>query len=54
MWSGKRAVVSLHVKLETENALKEISGLSKRNELSEHALWAQVNEPGDFLNAGEF
>lgn len=54
MWSGKRAVVSLHVKLETENALSQISKLSRRSELSEADLWKRVNVPGDFLDAGEF
>lgn len=46
--------MSLHVELETENAMRETSGLSKRSELSERALWDQVNAPGDFLDAGEF
>lgn len=34
--------------------MREVSGLSRRSELSERDLWERVNEPGDFLDAGEF
>lgn len=54
MYSGKRAAVFLHVKLETENAVSQISGLARRTELSERDVWEQLNGPNDVLDAGPF
>ncbi|KAI5370080.1 Putative FAD/NAD(P)-binding domain, FAD/NAD(P)-binding domain superfamily [Septoria linicola] len=57
MWSGKRAVVSLHVTLEKENAEFQIAqaGSAEKRDLveRERMLWARVND-GDLLNAGSF
>ncbi|KAF7196788.1 putative thioredoxin reductase [Pseudocercospora fuligena] len=55
MWSGKRASVSLHVALETENAKSQTGRLPKRDvEIRERSIWEQVNGPNDVLDAGEF
>ncbi|KAM3418984.1 hypothetical protein BST61_g4941 [Cercospora zeina] len=58
MWSGKRTSVSIHVRLETENAKYQIAqaeakGLAKR-ELSERDVWDIINPRDDLLYAGEF
>ncbi|KAF2211461.1 hypothetical protein CERZMDRAFT_98350 [Cercospora zeae-maydis SCOH1-5] len=58
MWSAKRAVVSLHVTLETENANYQISqaeakGLAKR-ELSERDVWDMINPRDDLFYGGDF
>ena len=55
MWSGKRAVVSLHVKLETENALYQVAeaGVTKRAAVEdERSIWARVDD--GVLHAGSF
>ncbi|PPJ53301.1 hypothetical protein CBER1_00976 [Cercospora berteroae] len=58
MWSGKRSAVSIHVKLETENAQYQISQaeakrLTKR-ELSERDVWDIVNPRDDALYVEDF
>ncbi|KJX94147.1 thioredoxin reductase like protein [Zymoseptoria brevis] len=58
MWSGKRAAVSLHVRIETENAQAEVSnGPGKRDNYAvedERSLWRRVNGPDDVLKVGEY
>lgn len=55
LWSGKRAVVSLHVTLEEENAELEVASVGKRSEQDRiKDLWNTINDGDDVLNAGEF
>ncbi|KAH7027062.1 hypothetical protein B0J12DRAFT_745761 [Macrophomina phaseolina] len=56
LWSGKRAAVNLHVKLEKEDGLKDLGQLAKRSAhgLDARSLWEIMNdEPGQALYAGE-
>ncbi|KAF9633293.1 Pyridine nucleotide-disulfide oxidoreductase class-2 [Lasiodiplodia theobromae] len=56
LWSGKRAAVSLHVKLEREDGQIALAGgnLTKRADLDVRSLWELMNdEPGQALYAGE-
>ncbi|KAF4973155.1 hypothetical protein FSARC_499 [Fusarium sarcochroum] len=57
LWSGKRAVVSLHVQLEREQQKVELDNFhSKRDTLlQERDLWNTMNgKRGELLYAGEF
>ncbi|KAK7727086.1 hypothetical protein SLS57_003119 [Botryosphaeria dothidea] len=57
LWSGKRAAVGLHVKLEKEDGERDLAngGLAKRAHLDARSLWEIMNdEPGQALYAGEF
>ncbi|KAF7562915.1 hypothetical protein G7046_g1251 [Stylonectria norvegica] len=56
LFSGKRTAVYLHVRLESENAAKELAAVEKRDDHTHaRSLWERINgQPGDLLYAGEF